>query len=282
MRSKFAIWSDEGILPKPRATGFARARGIIVVCSVCGIGAASVYSQIGPDRGTGYGTEARPAQAQRAQSPEPLNMIDAYARSGATTGAASSSSTGAAPKSIAKLAPRPAAAEPMSIAGTSIAATPESTAKPARPTAPSESIRTSPYSTARSAPKSDAGDAVAATAENIADPDSKAARAPGNLDEKRRGTRRSARSGSTRSWMRDDSYAGFESRDGREKNGFAAFGPQPDGRGKGYAEFEPRDKRNGFAEFEPWDRRVRNEDPQGGRRYPSRSSPFNWFATPFQ
>jgi hypothetical protein len=154
MRSKFAIWSDQGILSKPRATGFARVRGIIVVCSVCGIGAASVYSQIGPDRGTlatdratGYGTEARPAQAQPAQSSEPLSMIDAYARSGTTTGAASSSSTGAAPKSTAKLAPRPAAAEPMSIAATSIAATPESTAKPARPAAPAETTRTTPDST---------------------------------------------------------------------------------------------------------------------------------------
>ena len=26
MRSKFAIWSDEGILSKPKATGFARVR----------------------------------------------------------------------------------------------------------------------------------------------------------------------------------------------------------------------------------------------------------------
>src|SRR5215467_2299283 len=96
MRSKFAIWSDEGILSKPRATGFARIRGIIVVCSVCGIAAASVYSQIGPNRGTmatdpatGYGTEVRPAQAQRAQSEQP-STIDSYARSGATTGVANS------------------------------------------------------------------------------------------------------------------------------------------------------------------------------------------------
>src|SRR5579864_6094136 len=96
MRSKFAIWSDEGILSKPKATGFARVRGIIVVCSVCGIAAASVYSQIGADRGapatdraTGYGAEGRPAQAQRAQSPAPLSMIDAYAHSGTTTGVAS-------------------------------------------------------------------------------------------------------------------------------------------------------------------------------------------------
>jgi hypothetical protein len=267
MRSKFAIWSDEGILSKPRATGFARIRGIIVVGSVCGIAAASVYSQIGPDRGTlatdraGYGTEGRPAQQQRAPLSEPSNTLDAYARSGATTGATSLSSTGVAPKSPAKLAPRSAVAEP-----TSIAATPESTAKPGHPSAPSELTRMSPDPAARSAPKSDAADVASATAETNAEPDKKAAHPPGSLEEKRRGTRRSARSGFTRS--RDDSYAAFESREGR--NGFMAFGPPPDGRNKGY------------AEFEPWDRRVRNEDSRGSRRYPSQSSPFNWFAMPFQ
>ena len=92
MRSKFAMWSDEGILSKPRTTGFGRVRLIIVVCSVCGIAAASVYSQIGPDRGTlatdrpaGYGTDGRAAQAQQkqTQSSEPHSTIDSYARSGA-------------------------------------------------------------------------------------------------------------------------------------------------------------------------------------------------------
>ena len=153
MRSKLAIWSDEGILSKPRATGFGRVRLIVVVCSVCGIAAASVYSQIGPDRGTpatdraaGYGTEGRPAQEQRAQSPEPPSMIDAYVRSGATTGVAGSAA--AAPKSNAKVAPPPA--EP-----TSIAATPEPAAQPPRPTASSELTRTSPDSVARSARRSD-------------------------------------------------------------------------------------------------------------------------------
>jgi hypothetical protein len=289
MRSKFAIWSDEGILSKPRATGFARVRVIIVVCSVCGIAAASVYSQIGPDRrtpatdrATGYGAEARPTQGQLAQSGEPPGMIDAYARSGATTGATSSSSTGAAPQSTAKLAPGPDAAEPMSIA-----AMPESKAKSTRPTAPSESTRTSPDSTARSAMarsaiKPDASDAVASAAETNPDPDNKAAHAAGNRDEKRRVTRRPAHNSSSRSWMRDDGYAGFESRDGRDRSGFAAFGPQPDGRNRGYVEFEPRDRRNNFVEFEPWDRRGRNEDPRGNRRYAPQSSPFNWFATPYQ
>jgi len=274
MRSKFAIWSDEGILSKPKATGFARVRGIIVVCSVCGIAAASVYSQIGADRGapatdraTGYGAEGRPAQAQRAQSPAPLS------NSGTTTGVASVA--GAAPKSTGKVTPSPAA-EP-----TSIAATPDSTAQPARPRASSELTRTSSDSTARSESRSYGGDAATATAETNADTDNKASRSPSNPDEKRRGTKRSARSGSTRSWVRDDGYAGFESRDGRDRSGFVAFGP-PDGRGRGYSEFDPRDRRNSFAQFEPSDRRVRNDESRGGRRYPSQSSPFNWFGIPFQ
>jgi hypothetical protein len=277
MRSKFAIWSDEGILSKPRATGFARVRLIIVVCSVCGIAAAEVYSQIGPDRGTmattdraaGYGTEARVAPAPRAQSSERPSTIDAYVRFGATTGVASSA--GAAPQSSTKVA-LPLAAGP-----TSTAATTDSTAKPARPRASSESTRTSSDSTAKSESKSDGGDAATATAETNADAGNKASRASSNLDEKRRGTRRM----STRSWTRDDSYAGFESRDARDRNGFMAFGP-PDGRGRGYPEFNPRDKRNSFAQFEPWDRRVRNDESRGDRRYPSQSSPFNWFGLPFQ
>ena len=267
MRSKFAMWSDEGILSKPRATGFARVRLIIVVCSVCGIAAASVYSQIGPDRGmtatdraTGYGTDGPLVQTQRAQSPEPPSTIDAYAHSGATTGAASSA--GAAPKSTAKPAPRPTAAEPLSIA-----ATQDSAAKTAPPPASSELTRTnsdpSPRTVSKSVSKSDGGDATTATAATNSDTDNKGARASGNLDEKRRSTRRSARR------TRDDNYARFESPDGRDRSGFAEFGPRPDGR------------RTSFAEFEPWDRRVRNDDPRGSRRYPS-FSPFNWFGTPFQ
>jgi hypothetical protein len=205
MRSKFAIWSDEGILSKPKATGFARVRLVIVVCSVFGIAAASVYSQIGPDRGTtatdratGYGTDGPPAQAQRAQSPEPLSTIDAYARSGAATGAANSAA--AAPKSTAKLAPRPTAAAPLSIA-----ATQDSAAKTAPPPASSELTRTtsdsSPRSVSKPVSKSDEGDATTATAAANSDTDNKASRASSNLDEKRRSTRRPARR------MRDDNYA---------------------------------------------------------------------------
>jgi hypothetical protein len=352
MRSKFAIWSDEGILsPKPRSTGFAWIRGTIVVCAVCGIAAAGVYSQIGPDRGTmatdratGYGTEVRVAEAPRAQSREPSrsdtpSTIDAYVRSGATTGVASSAGT--APKSSTKVAPPPAA-EP-----TSTAATPELAAKPPRPTAPSELTRTDPATrsarrsddqgpatassstvpdnslgpergqqrhrtssavdaASRSNPrrdnsgrddvarnavtnapreaeqtkseqtkseqtkseqakseqaKSEQGDAATVTAG--AEPDNNTARAAGNLDERRRSTRRSARR------TRDDNYARFESPDGRERSGFVEFGPPPDGR------------RTSFAEFESWDRRGRNEDPRGSRRYPS-VPPFNWFGIPFQ
>jgi hypothetical protein len=340
MRSKFAIWSDEGILSKPRATGFTRVRGIIVVCSVCGIAAASVYSQIGPNRGTmatdtatGYGTEVRLTQAQRTQSESPSTndasrTIDAYARSGATTGVASS--TGAEPKSSPKVAPPPAA-EP-----TATATTPELAAQPPRPTASSELPRTStdpavrsvrrpddqghatassssapdnsvgpergqqqrhrtssavdpaPSSNPRrdnsgrdyvarnaaaSAPreaelakseqaKSEQGDAATATAG--AEPDNNTARASGNLDERRRSTRRSARR------TRDDYYARFESPDGRERSGFVEFGPPP-----------PDGRRTSFAESEPWDRRGRTDDPRGGRRHPS-FSPFNWFGIPFQ
>jgi hypothetical protein len=136
MGSKFAIWSDQQdiLSPNSRTTKFAWARGAIVVCSVCGIAGASVYSQIGPDRGTmatdrasGYGTEPQ-AQAQRAQSPAtPSAVIDAYARSGATTGAASSGSSGTTAQSTARLAQRPASAPPVPMA-----ILPESTAKLAR------------------------------------------------------------------------------------------------------------------------------------------------------
>jgi hypothetical protein len=71
--------------------------------------------------------------------------------------------------------------------------------------------------------------------------------------------------------MRDDNYARFESPVGRERSGFAEFGPPPqDG------------LRSGFAEFEPWERRGRPEDSRRGRRYSSQFSPFNWFGTPFQ
>jgi hypothetical protein len=264
MRSKFAMWSDEGILSKPGATGFARLRLIVLVCSVCGIAAASVYSQIGPDRGTtatdratGYGTDGPPVQAERAQSPEPLSTIDAYVRSGATTGVASAAR--AAAKSTAKLAPRPTAAEPLSIA-----ASQDMAAKPAHPPAASELTRTSSDSNPRSVSKSDVGDAATATAATNSETGNKAARASGNLYEKRRNTRRSARR------IRDDNYVRFESPGGRERSGFAEFGPPPDGR------------RNSFSEFEPWDRRGRNEDARGGRRYSSQFSPFNWFGAPFQ
>jgi hypothetical protein len=339
MRSKFAIWSDEGILSKPRATGFARVRLIVVVCSVCGIAAASVYSQIGADRGTtatdratGYGTDGPPVQAQRAQSPEPLSTIDAYARSGTLAPDFGSA--------LAELATPVVVAPPPAAEPTAIAATPELASKPPRPTASSELPRTSPEPSARSARRPDdqghatassssapdnslgperaqqrhrtssavdsasrsnprrdnsgrddvarnaaasapreaeqakseqakSEQADAATATAGADPDSNTARTSGNLDEKRRSTRRSARR------TRDKNYARFESPDARERSGFVEFWP-PDGRRARFAEFEPWDK------FEPWDRRARNDDPRGSRRYSSQFSPFNWFGMPFQ
>lgn len=155
MRSKFAIWSDQqGILsPKPRST-FAWVRKTIVVCSICGIAGAGVYSQIGPDRATiatdrpsGYGTEERVAEQLRAQaSVGRSTAVDGYARSGATTGAASPAPTAIGPMPQAPAgAPSSAPAGTPSSVRTPLAATPESApeSKPARGTA-SASTRAAP------------------------------------------------------------------------------------------------------------------------------------------
>jgi hypothetical protein len=151
MRSKFAIWSDQGILsPKPGRTGLAWLRGTIFVGSVCGIAAAGVYTQIGPDSGTvrteratGYGTEERLAEQLRAQaSAGRSTAVDEYVRSGATTGAASpsppSAAIAAAPQSSARIAGRALPSEP-----TPSAATPESSTKTERRIT-SESTRAAP------------------------------------------------------------------------------------------------------------------------------------------
>jgi hypothetical protein len=215
------------------------------------------------DRASGYGTEP---QAQRAQSPAtPSAVIDAYARSGATTGAASPGSSGTTAQSTARLAQRPASAPPVPMAilpestaklarrpddqapaSTSTAIAPEDattaersqqrrrTGSVADPVASGNSRRddaarkaTTSASQEAAQPKPEPGDAAGPIAEAAAEADNRTARA-GKPDEKWHG-RRSARAASTRSWTRDDNYA-VDARDGRDRNGFATFGPAPDAR----------------------------------------------------
>jgi hypothetical protein len=288
MRSKFTMWSDQGILsPKTRPTGVAWLRGTIVVCSVCGIAAAGVYSQIGPDRGTagtdratGYGTEERLAQEVRAQVSR-STAADAYARSGATTGAASPdlpatlATTAATPQSSTMVA-RATASEPAPMA------TPESLAKPARRTTLSESMRAAPES-AKTARRMDdqtrqAAASSASAAEDSSDRTPQRRRTGSAADSASRGNtgRDSARSAATKSAPQEPRQPQSEQADAAPANA-AAADTDPDGktahapgrfdeksrgtrrharngsrswtRGDNYAGLEPRDRRD--TEFEP-------------------------------
>jgi hypothetical protein len=88
MRSRFTVWSNQGILTPKVRTGGSRLLGPIAACLVCGIAAGGVYSQIVPERGTVSTTGAGNAEqpTQDPQSSEPRGTaVDANARAGAAS-----------------------------------------------------------------------------------------------------------------------------------------------------------------------------------------------------